>query len=96
MVGQQDRWQEDLFVAGPLRDLIPDDHILKQVDAVLDLTWLRARDCAACPLRPRCFSQAVKARSVGIVDGYEALVRARRRKARGWDQPTRGVYRRHL
>jgi transposase len=29
-------------VAGPLRDLIPDDHILKRVDRVLDLGWLRA------------------------------------------------------
>lgn len=41
MIGRQDRWQEDLFVACPLRDLIPDDHILKQVDGVLDLSWLR-------------------------------------------------------
>lgn len=42
MLGRQTRWQEDLFVAGPLRDLVPDDHILKRVDAVLDLSWLRA------------------------------------------------------
>ncbi|GJM24274.1 MAG: transposase [Phycisphaerae bacterium] len=41
MLGSQSRWQEDLFVAGPLRDLIPDDHILRRVDAVLDLSWLR-------------------------------------------------------
>jgi len=41
MLGTQSRWQEDLFVAGPLRDLVPDDHILKRVDAVLDLSWLR-------------------------------------------------------
>ena len=41
MIGRQERWQEDLFVAGPLRDLIPDDHILKRVDKVLDLSWLR-------------------------------------------------------
>jgi transposase len=47
MIGRQDRWQEDLFVACPLRDLIPDDHILKRVDKVLDLSWLRdeVRDC---------------------------------------------------
>ena len=47
MLGRQERWQEDLFVAGPLRDLIPDDHILKRVDSVLDLSWLRdeVRDC---------------------------------------------------
>src|SRR5437773_741893 len=41
MIGRQERWQEDLFVAGPLRDLIPEDHILKRVDRVVDLAWLR-------------------------------------------------------
>ena len=29
MIGTQKRWQEDLFVAGPLSSLIPEDHILK-------------------------------------------------------------------
>jgi len=47
LIGHQDRWHEDLFVACPLRDLIPDDHILKRVDRILDLTWLRA-DVAEC------------------------------------------------
>lgn len=41
MIGNQERWQEDLFVAGPLSSLIPNDHVLKQVDKVLDLSWLR-------------------------------------------------------
>lgn len=41
MIGRQERWQEDLFVAGPLSSLIPEDHILKEVDKVLDLSWLR-------------------------------------------------------
>jgi len=41
MIGRQERWQEDLFVAGPLTDLIPDDHILRRVDRILDLSWLR-------------------------------------------------------
>ena len=47
MIGRQERGQEDLFVAGRLRDLIPEDHILKRVHAVLDLAWLRheVRDC---------------------------------------------------
>jgi len=47
MIGRQDRWQDDLFVSGPLRDLVPDDHILKRVEKVLDLSWLReeVRDC---------------------------------------------------
>ena len=42
LLGRHDRWQEDLFVAGPLSSLIPDDHILKQVDKLLDLSWLRS------------------------------------------------------
>jgi hypothetical protein len=40
VIGKQERWQEDLFVAGPLSSLIPEDHILKRVDAILDLSWL--------------------------------------------------------
>jgi transposase len=50
MIGRQDRWQEDLFVAGPLSSLIPQDHILKQVDKVLDLSWLRSevKDLYCC------------------------------------------------
>lgn len=40
MLGIQNRWQEDLFVAGSLSALVPDDHILRQVDKVLDLSWL--------------------------------------------------------
>ena len=47
MLGRQERWQEDLFVACSLRDLVTDDHILKRVDKVLDLSWLRdeVKDC---------------------------------------------------
>ena len=41
MIGKQDRWQEDLFVAAPLSSIIPEDHILKRVDKVLNLSWLR-------------------------------------------------------
>jgi transposase len=47
VIGNQRRWQEDLFVAGPLSSLIPNDHILKQVDKVLDLSWFR-REVADC------------------------------------------------
>lgn len=41
MLRRQAHWQEDLFVAGPLCDLIPDDHVLKGFDKLLDLSWLR-------------------------------------------------------
>jgi hypothetical protein len=32
--------QEDLFVVSPLRALVPEEHILKRVDQVLDLSWI--------------------------------------------------------
>lgn len=51
MVGSQDRWQEDLFVAGPLRDLVPDGHILKQVDGVSGWCWFRDGVREACNAR---------------------------------------------
>lgn len=47
MIGNQERWQEDLFVTGPLSNLIPSDHILKRVDKVLDISWFR-REVADC------------------------------------------------
>ncbi len=50
MIGRQERWQEELFVAGPLSSLVPDDHILRLVDKVLDLSWLRdeVKDLYCC------------------------------------------------
>jgi transposase len=41
VIGRQDRWQEDIFVACRLSDLVPEDHVLKRVGQVLDLSWLR-------------------------------------------------------
>ena len=55
----------------------------------------RACDCKVCPLRERCFSATAKARTILIVDGYTALLRARRRKEKGWDEQTREKYKRH-
>lgn len=55
----------------------------------------RACDCARCPLRAHCFSPKARVRTVVIPDGYEARLRARRRKERGWDEATRDWYDRH-
>ena len=41
MLGERDGRSDELFVSGSMRDLIPDDYILKKVDRVLDLSWLR-------------------------------------------------------
>jgi len=59
--------------------------------------WIyRARpaDCRACALRSRCFSATAYSRTVLIVDGYEALMRARRRKLR-WGVREKSLYTRH-
>jgi transposase len=49
MLGSKPRGQFELLMAGSLRDLVPDDHVLARVDRVLDLRWLRAevRGCYA-------------------------------------------------
>src|SRR3712207_6082089 len=49
MLGSRARGQTELLMAGSLRDLVPDDHVLVRVDRVLDLGWLRAevRGCYA-------------------------------------------------
>lgn len=41
MIGTQDRWQEDLFIVGTLKDLVPGDHVLRRIDQVVDFSWLR-------------------------------------------------------
>jgi len=41
MLGEQDREQLSWALVGPLRQHIPDDHLLVRIDAVLDLSWLR-------------------------------------------------------
>ena len=47
MMGRKRREQMDLFVAGSLERLVPEDHVLARVDRVLDLSWLREEvaDC---------------------------------------------------
>ena len=55
----------------------------------------RAADCTACALRKRCVPPTVRARRVGLKDGYCALLRARRCKERGWPDSMRDAYHRH-
>jgi len=54
----------------------------------------RSSDCRACPLRERCFSRTACARLIAVMDGYEALLRARRHRYR-WDDATKRRYSRH-
>jgi transposase len=39
MIGKKTR-QPELFIPGDIGDFVPDDHILKRVDSILDLAWL--------------------------------------------------------
>ena len=55
----------------------------------------KGADCRSCHLCRQCLSPTAKARAILIVDGYEALLRARRRKLHGWDDPTKRLYNRH-
>lgn len=55
----------------------------------------RACDCQSCPLRARCFSEHGKVRTIRLGEGYTGLLRARRRKEKGWDDTTREKYKRH-
>ena len=47
MLGRKGRDQLELFVAGSLDQLVPEDHVLARVHRVLDLGWLREEvaDC---------------------------------------------------
>jgi hypothetical protein len=41
MIEKRDREQQTLMIPGSIGDFIPEDHILKKVDRILDLSWLR-------------------------------------------------------
>jgi hypothetical protein len=47
MIGRKNREQRTLFIAGDIEQFIPEDHILKRVERILDLNWLReeVREC---------------------------------------------------
>ncbi len=51
-------------------------------------------DCRACDKRGRCLPDSANVRTVLIVEGYEAFMRARRERPR-WDEDTRRWYGRH-
>lgn len=53
------------------------------------------RVCGRCPCRARCFAPSARVRTIHIVDGYEAWLRARREKERGWPLEKRAAYRSH-
>ena len=74
MLGRKSREQLELFVAGSLEQLIPEDHILARVDRVLDLGWIR-EEVADCYCedngRPGIDPEvAVRLMLVGLLPGF--------------------------
>ena len=87
------------FSYDPKQDVVccPEGKTLKKGSRCEHGWFYRARgkDCRSCPKRRGCFSATSKSRSVIIVDGYPALLRARREKMRGWDDDMVAAYKRH-
>ena len=42
MMGRLNRDQEQLFYSFRLHDVVPDDHLVRAIAAVLDLSWVHA------------------------------------------------------
>lgn len=55
---------------------------------------MSASVCSRCPHKTACVPSSAKCRSILVVDGYDALLRARRRRER-WNQETTEIYNRH-
>ncbi len=80
-----------LILAGLFKGKVRDRQLMREAH----VHRARRSVCEVCPLRERCSTPSAKARSVLLGEGYTALLRARRRKERGWEQPTREKYTRH-
>ncbi len=55
----------------------------------------RGQGCGNCPLRQRCVLASATVRTIAVGPNDEAWVRAKRKRRRGWDEPTRALYDRH-
>ena len=53
------------------------------------------RVCQKCPRKDKCLSKTSKSRTIHIVNGYPALLRARRKKSLGWDEDMLEAYNHH-
>lgn len=56
---------------------------------------MSASVCTKCEFKTACIPASAKSRTILIVDGYESLLRARRRRSAGWDERTSESYKRH-
>lgn len=97
--GKQVRYPLRRFAYDALHDLVkcPRGKTLRRCGEGREGVTYRARvgDCGSCPLAQYCLSAKAKVRSVRLVSGYLELLRARRRKERGWSLAWREAYTRH-
>jgi len=61
MMGRRKGAQGQFFYAFALDKAVPPDHLVRQIDGILDLSWVSkellpyySRDCELCPLKPQC------------------------------------------
>ena len=58
MMGRLKSDQGQLFYEFHLGDAVPEDHLVRKIDAALDLSWLRselATHYSSCPMRAEPF-----------------------------------------
>jgi transposase len=77
MMGRHKRDQEQLFYSFNLEEVVPDDHMVRALDRVLDLSWVRAELASHYPLIGRPSVDPVLMIRMLIV-GYVFAIRSER------------------
>ena len=106
MMGQLKHEQEQLFYEFRLDEVVPGDHLVREIAAVLDLTWVRAElasswppcRCSACRgSRPHedAAEDEAEARYARATDDVEAAARGHDRQYEGKDGQADIVGHRH-
>src|ERR1700681_1349160 len=78
MMGRSDRDQGQLFYSFCLEEVVPDDHLAREIATVLDLSWVRAELAPYYPLNGRPSIDPVLMIRMLIV-GYVFAIRSERR-----------------
>jgi len=78
MMGERQGVQDHLFYEFDLEDVVPDDHLLRRIDGVLDLSWLR---CELAPFYSHTGSPSVDPELMirMLLIGYCCSIRSERR-----------------
>ncbi len=74
-MGQLNRDQEQLFYSFRLDDVVPDDHLVRAIAAVLDLSWVRAE---LASYYPKIGRPSIDPVLMMLVVGYVFAIRSER------------------